>query len=494
MTWLSHELRLILRSRLSVGALLLLLLLAALAVWSGLREVTRQHQTIARLAPLHERDVAAVAARYPDGANAGNPAYYTFYNTWDPPSDAAFLALGLRDVAPYVLRVRALGLQAQLYEGETFNPELALPGRFDFAFVLIYLSPLFAIALLHDLVSGERQSGRLRLLLAMPGGGRLWRRRVALRYGLLFACLALPVLAGAAVSGTAPGAVAIALGVTASYLAFWVGLSLLVAARGWRSVANATALMGAWAVLTLVLPALANVALTRAIPVHQGVDLMLAQRRAVHGAWEVPREETMRRFFASHPEWRDTAPLPAGFHWKWYFAFHQVGDDSVADQVRAYRAGLLARQAWTDRLGWLLPGVGAQAVLHRVADTDLRAQLAYQDRIAEFHREIRDFYYPYLFENRPFGAGDFARRPAFAPPAAGSPSPGVHAWGLVALAWLVFLLGIRRLGGLRLDGGGSLAVPARGLSGAVFAGRGHDRSDGGQTVPGGARSPSEPIG
>jgi len=374
MTWLAFELR------------------AGWAVWSGLHEIARQQQTIARLAPLHEQDVAAVAAQYPDGSDAGSPAYYTFYNTWDTPSDSAFLALGLRDVAPYVLRVRALGLQAQLYEGETFNPELALPGRFDFAFVLIYLAPLFVIALLHDLVSGERQSGRLRLLLSLPDGARVWRRRALLRYALLFACLAVPVLVGGMVAGTSFGSLGMVLVVVLSYLAFWVGLSLLVCLRGWRSVANATALMGAWTVLTLVLPTLANVALTRAIPVHQGVDLMLAQRQAVHGAWEIPREETMERFFASHPEWKDTAPLPAGFHWKWYFAFHQVGDESVAEQARAYREGLLARQGWTNRLGWLLPGVGAQVILHRVADTDLQAQLAYQDDIARFHREIRAFY------------------------------------------------------------------------------------------------------
>lgn len=53
---------------------------------------------------------------------------------------------------------------------------------------------------------------------------------------------------------------------------------------GWRSVTNATALMGSWVLFTLVLPTLANVALVRAIPVHQGVDLMLAQRQFVHGA------------------------------------------------------------------------------------------------------------------------------------------------------------------------------------------------------------------
>jgi ABC-2 type transport system permease protein len=448
---LSFELRLIFRSRLLTAALLLLLLLSAAAVWSGMREVARERQTIARVGPLNEQDVASVARRNADSKEGGDPAYYTFYSTWDPPSDAAFMAVGLRDVAPYVLRVRALGLQAQLYEGETFNPELALSGRFDFAFVLIYLAPLFVIALLHDLVSGERQAGRLRMLAALPQGTRMWRRRVGLRCVLVFACLTLPVIVGALLSGTRPGTLVVVLLVAATYLAFWAGVSLLVATRAWRSVANATALMGAWAVLTLVLPALANVALTRALPVHQGVDLMMAQRQAVNGAWEVPREETMRRFFAGHPEWKDTASLPATFHWKWYFAFHQLGDESVAPQVQAYRTGLQARQAWTERLGWLLPGVGAQAILHRVAGTDLPAQLAYQDGIADFHRRVREFYYPYLFNDRPFGVADYAKRPVYAAPAAHRAAPP---WGIAALcllAWLMLFSGLKRLA--RVDPG-----------------------------------------
>jgi len=442
------ELRLILRSRLSLCALLLLLLLSSIAVWSGLHETQRQRQTIEHLAVLHEQDVAAVAAQYAGEPDAGNAAYFTFYNIWDAPSHAAFLALGMRDVAPYVLRVRALGLQAQIHEGETFNPELALPGRFDFAFVLIYLAPLFVIALLHDLMSGERHAGRLRLLLSLPGTRHLWWRRTGLRYLLLLVCLLLPVWAGAWLEGTPPRAIALITLVTASYLAFWNGLCLLVTRCGWRSVANATALMAGWTVLTLVLPTLANVAMTRLIPVHQGVDLTLAQRQAVHGAWEIPRDETMEQFFVHHPEWRDTPPLPEGFHWKWYFAFHQVGDEAVAEQAQDYREGLQNRHAWANRLGWLLPGVGAQSVLHRVADTDLLAQLAYQDKIADFHRDIRRFYYDYLFNDRPFGATDFARRPAFVPappktPAIDTPSLCI----LVALSWVVLLAGLRATSG-----------------------------------------------
>ncbi|MBT2304984.1 DUF3526 domain-containing protein [Variovorax paradoxus] len=450
MSWLAHEWRLLLRSRVVLTALALLLALSTLAVVSGTREVARQQQTIARLAELQQHDLAAQARKYIHGGDAGSAAYYTFHGTWDAPSPTAFLALGLRDAAPYVLRVRALALQAQLHEGESFNPELALAGRFDFAFVLVYLAPLFMIALLYDLVSGERRSGRLGTLLAMPGAGRrLWLRRAGLRAALVFGCLGLPVLAGGLSGGTTITALTTALLATAAYLAVWSGLALIVATRSGSSAANATALMGCWAVLILVLPTIANAALARAVPVHQGVELMLAQRQAVHGAWDLPPEATMEKFFRTHPEWKHTARLPSGFHWKWYYAFQQLGDESVAPQVAAYREGLLARQRWTARLGWLLPGVGVQAALHRQADTDLQAQLAYQDRIADFHARLRAYYYPYLFNEVRFGPRDFAAQPRFSPSARSAETPVGQLLGLVLMGVLALVLGAAATGRVR---------------------------------------------
>jgi ABC-2 type transport system permease protein len=444
---LRHEWRLLIRSRWAVAALCLLLALSAVAVVSGLHEVQRQQATITRVGELQRQELARQAPQLTHRGDAGTVAYYAFLGTWDPPSPAAFLAQGLRDVTPHVLRVRALALQSQLHEGETSNPELTLAGRFDMAFVAVYLLPLFLIALLYDLASSERQSGRLRMLVALPGAGRrFWLRRAGLRAGLATLCALLPVAAGAAASGMPAGALAGVVAAVLAYVACWSGLALTVALRGGSSVANSTTLMGAWAVLTLVLPTLGGAVLARAVPVSQGVEVMLAQRQVVHGAWDLPREETLARFLQSHPQWQHTAPLPAGFHWKWYYAFQQLGDESVAPQVAAYREALVARQRATEALGFALPGVGLQAVLHRIAGTDLLAQLAYQDAVATFHARLRAFYYPYLFDERRFDADDFARLPRFEPSPPSASLPLVPLLALALLGALLLSLGVRAAG------------------------------------------------
>jgi ABC-2 type transport system permease protein len=414
MSRLGQELRLFLRQRLAVPTLALLALLAAVSVAAGVTEIRRQAETIARIQPLQAAEEAVVAAWVSRDGDAGNAAYYTFHATWDRPSALAFAALGQRDVAPYVLRVRALALESQIHEGETYNAELALPGRFDWAFVLTFLAPLILIVLLHDLISGEREAGRLQALQAAGGRTGLWTHRAGLRAGLVFVAVAAPFIAGAAMSGASAVEVLGVLAVAGLYLAFWTLVCLGVGALGRGSVANGAVLAATWVVLTLVLPALAHIAINSANPVRQGVELTLAQREAVHAGWDKPKDATLAAFFKVHPEWRDTPPVTSGFHWKWYYAFQHLGDLSVADTVRAYRRGLESRDAWTARVGLVLPAVGVQTALHRMAGTDLAAQLAYQDRIRAFHERLRRFYYPYIFNETPFREGDFAKAPRWA--------------------------------------------------------------------------------
>jgi ABC-2 type transport system permease protein len=441
------ELRLILRSKLAVASLALLFILSALAVWSGLANVARAERTIARVQAAQQQDFAKVAETYgkPDG-DPGYAAYYTFLLTADPPSPLAFAAIGQRDVQPNVLRVRALGLQQQLYESETINAELALPGALDWAFVVIYLAPLVAIALVHDFISGEREAGRLRLLLSMPGRpGAVWRRRVGLRYGLVLAALVLPLtVALLAIGAPAPEGLGM-ISVASIYLAFWFALCLIVGARIRASATSAAALAGCWIALTLLLPTLANAAIARAVPVAKGIDLTLAQRERVHHAWDEPKAETFARFLATHPQYGGKEAFEGRFHWKWYFAFHQAGDQAVAPQVAQYRASLAAREAWTQRVGYVLPGVAAQVMLHRLADTDLAAQLAYQDSIAVFHERLRNVFYPYLFDDRPFTRADFDRLPAYAARVGTASWPASSMLALLLVTALALTLGIARV-------------------------------------------------
>ena len=90
------ELRQIAHSRLAVGAVVLLALLSALSVWTGLHAVSQQRATLERIAASHAHDRAAILATQlravskTGSAEAGAVGYYLPHLTVNPPSPLAF--------------------------------------------------------------------------------------------------------------------------------------------------------------------------------------------------------------------------------------------------------------------------------------------------------------------------------------------------------------------------------------------------------------------
>jgi ABC-2 type transport system permease protein len=412
MSALWREMLFALRSRTVVAALLTLAALAGIGVATGLQDVSRQEAAIARMIALQEADADAVKVFASE--EAGSAAYYRFHATWDAPAPLAFAALGQRDVSPIMLRVRALAIEGQIYESEAGNPEVSLPGRFDFAFVLVYLAPLILIALLHDVWSSEREARRWASLQAMPRAGwSVWGARITARASLVLIVLLAPFLIGAALRGAGLAETAQFSLLIAALIVFWASVCTFVARLGARSSVNAATLAALWFVITLIAPASANLAINAATPIPSGAALARENREAVHDAWDLDRNATLVRFYQSHPEWAHSGGIDRPFHWKWYFAFQQLGDEHVAVQSRAYRAGIATREARAGLVSWALPPIAIQRGLHLLARTNVAAQLAYQDRVRAFHERLRRFYYPYLFDDKRFDAVAFDAAPEF---------------------------------------------------------------------------------
>lgn len=100
--------------------------------------------------------------------------------------------------------------ETMLAASEIENPHRLLTGRFDLAFVLIYLYPLLILALAYNLLSIENEQGTLVLTLSQPVSVRtLVAAKVALRCGVFLAAVALMTAVAMVASGVtiaAPGA------------------------------------------------------------------------------------------------------------------------------------------------------------------------------------------------------------------------------------------------------------------------------------------------
>ena len=165
--------------------------------------------------------------------------------------------------------------------------------------------------------------------------------------------------------------------------------------------------------MALILPLGGKMLIDYLEPGIDGAQIALLQRETVNGAWDLPKEATMKPFFVTHPEWADTRPVTEPFHWKWYYAFQQRGDEVAAELSGAYRAAITRRDELTGWVALLSPPVAVQRALQRLAGTDVQASLAYEQRIRIFHEQLRRFYYPFLFNEEPYGLESLKDLPRF---------------------------------------------------------------------------------
>lgn len=423
---MKFEFKLIFRQKLVLTALLLSLLFAAIALWNGWSKIETIRHEITAAKQAETLRFAEKIQHYGNGGLAGETGYYVFHTVYNAPTMWSFISLGNRNFSPHIQRIRLLGLQAQLYDGESHNPEYAVAGNFDFAFVVIFILPLFCIALAHDLCSIERNQNRLTLLQSLAAKPRMfWAKRLFARWIIasgsimlpLIICVALLQLSGVQLSGAQLpwlDCLHICLAI-ALYALFWILLSGLFSFYLLKPSANAILCLNIWLLVTLLIPSIANILINNATPVIAGAEIALQNRQKTHDAWDLPKQQTFDVFFKEYPEWKDTPAVTERFHYKWYYAFQHVADMSVSKAVQQREQALLQRNASSRAVGLVLPSVAMQYWLDDLAQNNLESLLNYRKKVTQFHSQLREYFYPYLFNEKPFNAADFQAMPKFSP-------------------------------------------------------------------------------
>ncbi len=408
-----RELRFAFRDPVAVLTVVVGVLLSAFTVFSGLAEIDAERAQIDRVQKMVNDDRAYALQ---DQSDAGSAAYYAFHFTYDPPSALTFAARGVRDDLPWKHRIRMLALEGQIYETDAGNPELSKIGKLDFAFVAAFLMPLLLILLLHDLKAGETRNNRWTFLSATSGdGSHILRERAILRGGLLFVSIVTPFVIAAIVSAAGVANIFLVLFIIAVNVAFWTLLSLFVINRVEAGPTTGAILLGIWFLLAVALPVGGKLMVENTVSVPKGGEILLSQREAVNDAWDLPREATMTPFYDRYPEWADATPFSEGFDWYWYYAFQQVGDQTVETMSQNLRDGIAARDHAMGLLALVSPPLLVDRTLSSTAETNISSFQAYDQCVRNFHATLRDFHYDMLFGNTKYSAEVMEGLPTFTP-------------------------------------------------------------------------------
>lgn len=446
------ELRQVVGSAVCWVALVALLALGGLAIVQGAARVAAERATIAALEPELQEQAQHLRSITVAEDDLGLLLYYLAMPVAQEPSAWAAAATGLRGTHPVSRHVRFTGLVPQLYQTELQNPLAEHAGHFDLAFVLCFAIPLVAIGLGYDVRSRDEDLGTAALLRSQPARlSKVVALRLALRAALV-GVAALSSLLLSAVAWQTPldarwfGA---ALAVLV-YTCVWFIAIFLVSSAGRSSAFNAVALTSGWVAMSVLIPALLNLASLTFWPLRGGVELTLEQRLDMNGRWDRPKQETMAPFFERHPEWAGTAVPGDRFSWPWYYAMHEVADARVEARVAEYHDGLERRAQWAGRAAFALPPLALELLFERLAGSDLTTALAFRERIVRYHEELKGAVYPLIFQGHGLAALDLDSLPRLRfSNEAGNPSlRGLLALGLQLLALCALVpTAVRRLDG-----------------------------------------------
>jgi ABC-type transport system involved in multi-copper enzyme maturation permease subunit len=326
------------------------------------------------------------------------------------------------------------------------NPALLTRGSLDIGFAAIVIAPLLLIALGHGVFAADRDSGTARLVLAQAGGaGRLLIARSVPRLALVAGPLVVGLLWLLLIGPDVPGRDAAAaswLAVLLLYLGLWWALILWINSFRISAETAALALVSAWAMLVLVVPALISAIAQIAYPPPSRYEQIAASRAA-----EISATQAWDNDHKQAPE-GDVAGAVADLQRS--LAINSTIEAAVQPINSAFDAQLARQQSVIAALALLSPARVAGDALAASAGTDSRAALAFRQASSSYLAELKRPIAQLAAEGRALDAEGYRALPRFTPP---PPRPAP----LAAIAYLALLFGIvsalaaRGYARLRLD-------------------------------------------
>ena len=351
-----------------------------------------------------------------DAAAAGRNVGQKFVQM--PPNEFASFSIGQSDLLPFYFKISTRSQTTFINNDELENPTNLLAGRFDVAFVVIYLLPLLILAVSYNFVSGEREAGTLQMLMAQPIALlTLILGKIALRFAVvsglvIVLSLVLFVIGGghlfAADTFARFGLWTLTVLI---YSFFWFALAVLVNSFNWKSATNAVALAGLWLLFVVIVPSLTNVLVTAVYPVPSRIEMVNATRDAARVA-TAAGSQLMSRYMEDHPELMQGAYDPTDAAMKTYITQETV-DREVQPILDNYDVQLQNQQSLVKNLQILSPAIAAQEILNDISGTGNQRYQFFLKQARDFHQSWQSYFIQRIFQKAKIDQAVYDNAPQF---------------------------------------------------------------------------------
>ena len=366
-----------------------------------------------RVVAMEAGDVAPEADRW-----AGLAMDVTRPAVADPGLLADF-SKGISDVQPYAARVSLWRSIERLFGNYQFqNPQEVRAGQVDLSFVVLFVMPLLMIAMGFGVLSEDRDSGRLGLVLSQPVSVRdLVIGRLAVRLGVVLGIVVTALLL-ALVTGQqgwpSPARVQrflIWTVIALIYFSAWSAVIFWGVSLNRRGESLALLLIGIWALNTLAGPAIISSATQAIYPAPSQLSFLSKAREASSSAYR-SKADVMQGMLLDHPELNvDNYSIPE--YIRTSFLVSQSVDRSVQPVLEEFDRVQGSRRRFLDFAQYLAPAAVTMRAMNLISGTDLERQVRFEREVREYKLQIADYVEANVLSGERLTVGQIDRLPEF---------------------------------------------------------------------------------
>lgn len=402
------------RDRAMIALLAIFTLLAAYAAWSSARWAEARSAAVRQVVAEADETMALRRETFARlVAEGGKPDFGLIYATAIPyraglpNAPLAALSAGQAEGYPAAASISPFADPYGIFDAHSAgleSPAVLGAGRFDLAFVIVFLLPLVLIAATYDFWSRDVESGSARIQLAQPvRPARLILTRAAMRGGMLLvpATAIATALLGIMADGDPAGLAWFAV-VVLAYGGFWIALAAAVNLFVRTSTTAALACGTAWLAIVVLLPAALSAAVDLAAPPPSGQ----AHANRVRAAGLEVRAANAVAARAAATARGDRAYPATLWHSR-----REIGqrDARLAPIHRGHAEEQARNRALADAARFLSPAILVQDALDRIAGTDAARALAFQQQARAFAGRARQLAFDWMDADRLMTLADYDR-------------------------------------------------------------------------------------
>ena len=431
------ELLQLFRDRAFVGLMSLLVVLMSIATFNTYRYQSAKKQEVITQQKIVEEADEELAVQI-DSLNNGlanfegsytlptNGVRLTYNNhrlTWLPFEPLSIISNGQGDIySNYKKIVLYFDESYEMSTTELISPLEQLFGLLDLSFIWVYLLPLIIILLSFNVLSAEKETGRLSLITSQPIRLAQWvLARLALRFLLLIfflvatTVLLLSVLHVPVFQNTVVFVQLILL--LNLYAAIWFSISFLINLLGYSSGKSLILLTNIWALFVFLIPSIVNQLGEEIHPLPSRLEL-INHHQMMYNEMENNLEEELKELYKRHPEWSSDDPMTKDMSnstgWNInYLAKQYIAQVKHRPSVNAYEQQIDSKNEWLRKFSVLSPSLIVQESFSDLAGTSTRYYRGYLKQAIQYAQEYRAYVFQGLFTNHAFTSEEIRNLPVF---------------------------------------------------------------------------------